>query len=69
VIPEPRELPEPVVSWFDGMAGERGVERVDPAFEFLYPAFDPISDAVDENFMTDTERPSALSFTHKSGPF
>ena len=55
MIPESCELTEPVVSWFNSIAGERGVERVDPAFEFLYPAFDAIPGAMNENAVTDTE--------------
>ena len=50
---------------FDGVAGERGVERVDPAFELLDPAFDAVSDAVDANFVTDTESAEGRSVSRR----
>lgn len=65
MVPEPDELPEPVVSRFDAFAGERGIERVDAAFEFLYPAFNTVSDPEDANGVADTERLSAASVSDR----
>ena len=57
MVPKPDELPEPVVDWIDAIPGERGVERINTAFEFLNPALDAIPDAKNADNVTDTERP------------
>ena len=53
------------MSRFNGVASERGIERVDTAFEFLYPAFDGVPNAVGENLMTDTESAGGRSVSRR----
>ena len=50
------------MGWFDAVPSERGVKRIEAAFEFLHPALDTVPAAVDRNTVSDTERSKAAPY-------